>query len=167
MKRLIGISFFTLALGLCPSLCLAQPGGNAGFEKMKRLAGEWQATSPKDELFTSTIRLVSNGTAIEETFQNSEDDQMVTLYVPDGDRLAVTHYCSAGNQPRMETGPVTADQNEFAFSFVGITNLSGPTAGYMHHLAIQIADKDHFSEAWTWREKGKDKVETFHFTRKK
>lgn len=138
----------------------------AGFDRLKTLVGTWESKSPEGESFTSTIRLVSNGTALEETFQNTKDNQMVTLYSPDGDRVAVTHYCSAGNQPRMETKTMTGDQKEFDFTFSGITNLETPASGHMHHLVIKIADNDHFSEQWTWRENGKDRVESFQFTRK-
>jgi hypothetical protein len=143
----------------------AKPAG--GFEQLKKLVGEWEAKSPKGPPFTTTIRLVSNGTALEETFQNSEDNQMVTLYYPDGNRVAVTHYCSAGNQPRMETAATTADQKKFDFSFLGITNLSSPQSGHIHHLVISIVDHDHFSEDWTWRENGKEQVHSFEFMRKK
>jgi hypothetical protein len=142
-----------------------KPAG--GFEQLKKLVGEWEAKSPKEPPFTSTIRLVSNATALEEIFQGAEANQMVTLYHPDGNRVAVTHYCSAGNQPRMETAATSADQKKFDFSFVGITNLLSPQAGHMHHLVISIADHDHFSEDWTWRENGKDQVHSIEFTRKK
>lgn len=142
----------------------AKPGG--GFDRLKTLVGTWESKSPAGETFTSTIRPVSNGTALEETFQNSKDNQMVTLYSPDGDRVAVTHYCSAGNQPRMETMAMTGDQKEFDFTFNGITNLATPASGHMHHLVVKIADSDHFSEQWTWRENDKDRVESFQFIRK-
>jgi hypothetical protein len=92
---------------------------------------------------------------------------MVTLYTADGNRLAMTHYCAAGNQPRMETPAVTGDQKEFDFSFTGITNLTNPDSGHMRHLLIQIADQDHFTEHWTWRENGKDRITTIHFRRRK
>jgi hypothetical protein len=142
-----------------------QPAG--GFDRLKTLVGTWQAASPKGGTLTNTIRLVSNGSALEETFQSSEDDQMVTLYTAHGNRLALTHYCAAGNQPRMETLAITGAPKEFDFSFKGITNLMNPNAGHMHHLVIQIADQDHFTEQWTWRENGKDRTTTIQFTRRK
>jgi len=166
-KVICKLALGAMVIGLIVAGARAQSKPATGFDRLKTLVGEWQSTSPKGEAFTSTIRLVSNGTAIEETFQSSEDNQMVTLYSPDDNRLAMTHYCPSGNQPRMKTGPVSANQKEFAFSFAGVTNLSSPTAGHMHHLVLQIADNNHFSEQWTWRENGKDRVETFHFTRKK
>jgi hypothetical protein len=143
----------------------AQPA--SGFDRLKTLVGTWEATGPQGRPLTNTIRVVSNGTALEESFQSVEADQMVTLYTPDGSRLAMTHYCAAGNQPRMETPAVTGDQKEFDFSLTGITNLANPNAGHMRHLVIQIADQDHFTEKWTWREKGKDETHTIHFKRTK
>ena len=148
-----------------PAGSQAQPA--SGLDRLETLVGTWQAVTPQGGTLTNTIRLVSNGTALEETSQSTEHDQMVTLYTADGNRLAMTHYCTAGNQPRMETLAVTGDQNEFDFSFTGITNLAGPNAGHMRHLVIRIADPDHFTEQWTWRENGQDRIHTIHFKRTK
>jgi len=156
----------TLALAIFAVQAISQPKPASAFERLKTLVGTWTGKSAQGVESTITIRLVSNGTAMEETFQNSADNQMVTLYYPDGNRVGVTHYCSAGNQPRMETKAMTGDQNEFDFAFDGITNLASPDAGHMHHLVVKIVDNDHFSEQWTWRENGKETVESFQLTRK-
>ena len=145
----------------------AQAQPMSGFDSLKTLVGTWEAREPQGKTLTNTIRLVSNGTALEETFQSTVDDQMVTLYTPDGNKLALTHYCAAGNQPRMETPAVSGDQKEFDFALTGITNLAAPNAGHMRHLLIQLADQDHYTEKWTWRENGKDVVRTIHFRRTK
>jgi hypothetical protein len=154
-------------IGLFAARAWSQAKPARGFDRLKTLVGTWESASPQGGILTNTIRLVSNGSALEETFQSSEDDQMVTLYTADGDRLALTHYCAAGNQPRMETLAITGDPKEFDFSFTGITNLMNPNSGHMHHLLIQIADQDHFTEQWTWRENGKDRIHTIQFTRRK
>jgi hypothetical protein len=138
-----------------------------GFDRLKTLLGDWQATDESGKPFTSAFRLVSNDTALEETFQSDKNDQMVTLYTPDGDRLALTHYCSIGNQPRMETPVVMATSDEFVFAFTGATNLAGPEDMHMQRLVLQIDDANHFSETWTIRGKGHDTKVTFHFARKK
>jgi hypothetical protein len=139
----------------------------SGFDSLKSLAGTWEAREPQGKTVTNIIRLVSNGTALEETSESSGEDQMVTLYTPNGKGLAMTHYCAAGNQPRMEAPAITGDQKDFDFSLTGITNLANPNAGHMRHLLIQVADQDHFTEKWTWRENGKDVVRTIHFKRTK
>jgi hypothetical protein len=143
----------------------ANPAG--GFNRLKSLVGEWQATDENGKPVTSAFRLVSNNTALEETFQSDKDNQMVTMYTPDGSRVALTHYCSKGNQPRMETPAVTATSDEFVFAFTGATNLASPEDTHLHRLVLQIDDADHFTETWTIREKGHDTKRIFNFTRKK
>ncbi len=138
-----------------------------GFDRLKALVGDWAATAPGTKPFVSTFRLVSNDTALEETFQNEKDNQMVTLYTADGNRVALTHYCSIGNQPHMETPAVAPDANEFAFAFVSATNLTSSDDMHMHQMTLKIEDADHFSETWTMQMNGKEQAQTFHFTRKK
>jgi len=166
-KAIYLLALGTIAIGWFGGRAGSQVKPASGFDRLKTLVGTWQAAAPKGGTLTNTIRLVSNGSALEEIFQSSEDDQMVTLYTADRDRLALTHYCAAGNQPRMETLAITGDRKEFDFSFTGITNLTNSNSGHMHHLVIQIADQDHFTEQWTWRENGKDRITTIHFTRSK
>ena len=154
-----------LSLGKLHAQTTVKPAG--GFDRLKTLVGEWQATGESSQPATSTFRLVSNDTALEETFQSDKDHQMVTMYTPDGSRVALTHYCSKGNQPRMETPAVTASTDEFVFAFTGATNLASPEDAHLHRLVLQVDDADHFTETWTIREKGHDTKMTFDFTRKK
>jgi hypothetical protein len=134
---------------------------------LKTLVGEWDGTDPAGKRVEDTIRLVSNNTALEETFQSDKDSQMVTMYTPDGNRLALTHYCSHGNQPHLETPSVTASSSEFAFAFTGAANLASYDDMHMHGMTLKIDDNDHFSEIWTLMANGKEQTETFHLTRKK
>ena len=67
----------------------------------------------------------------------------------------------------MQTAPVSTNPEKLDFAFVGATNLASPTAGHMHRLVVAFQDNDHFSQDWTWKETGKEQVESFHFTRKK
>jgi hypothetical protein len=145
----------------------AQTKPAGGFDKLKTLVGEWQATGEDGKPVTSSFRLVSNDTALEETFQSDKDHQMVTLYTPDESRVAMTHYCSMGNQPRLETPAVSAASDEFVFAFTGATNLASLEDQHMHGMVVQIDDADHFSETWTLRAKGRDTKQKFNFTRKK
>lgn len=140
---------------------------DSGFDRLKILVGDWVATGEDGKPFTNNIRLVSNSTALQETFQTGQDNQMITMYSADGSRVALTHYCSMGNQPRMETPAVDGATDEFVFSFTGATNLPTPDASHMHRLVLQIDDADHFSETWTFREKKGDIKQTFNFVRKK
>ena len=63
--------------------------------------------------------------------------------------MAVTHYCSAGNQPRMRTVAIAATPAKLDFSFVGGTNMGSPSAGHMYRLVGAFEDNDHFAQTWT------------------
>ena len=137
-----------------------------GFDQLKALVGEWDGQAPGGKAMHASYQLVSGGTALLARLSMGGEPEMVTLFTPDGDRLAVTHYCSAGNQPQMQTTAITGPTTEFSFSFVRATNLATPAAGHMHHLTVTVQDHDHMSEAWTWSDNGAEHVEVFRYTRK-
>jgi len=168
MRRIIVISAVAiLMLGAIAARAGSQPAPANAFDRLKTLVGEWDGADPAGKRVEDTIRLVSNNTALEETFQTDKDNQMVTMYTPDGNRLALTHYCSQGNQPHLETAAVTASSNEFAFAFTGAANLASNDDMHMHGMMLKIEDNNHFSETWTLMANGKEQTETFHLTRKK
>ncbi len=168
MRKLTVISAAAiLALGAIAARGGSRPAPANAFDRLKTLVGEWDGTDPTGKQVEDTIRLVSNNTALEETFQSENDNQMVTMYTPDGNRLALTHYCSKGNQPHLETPALTASSNEFAFAFTGAANLASNDDMHMHGMMLKIEDNDHFSETWTLMANGKEQTETFHLTRKK
>jgi hypothetical protein len=91
---------------------------------------------------------------------------MVTMYHMDNNRLMLTHYCAAQNQPRMQA-QVSDDGKTFTFDFIDATNLASPGDGHMRKLVLTIVDKDHFTEHWFFATKGKDDDHgVFQFTRK-
>jgi hypothetical protein len=156
-----------VALGAIASRVGSQPAPANAFDRLKTLVGEWHGTDPRGKQVEDTIRLVSNNTALEETFQSDKDNQMVTMYTPEGNRLALTHYCSKGNQPHLQTPAVTASSNEFAFAFSSAANLASNDDVHMHGMTLKIEGNDHFSETWTLMANGKERTETIHLTRKK
>jgi len=167
MKRLLSLlALAALATGIFVGRAQSQAKPTS-IDKLKPLAGGWSATMPTGESFTTQIRVVSSGTAIEETFQGGGHDEMVTMYSPDGNKIAMTHYCSMGNQPHMETQAVSAGTAIFDFSFTGAANLASAGEPHMHHMVMRITDVNHFSESWTMQANGKQQVETFQFTRNK
>jgi len=144
-----------------------QTGNSTSLDGLKALVGDWTATDADGKPFTASFRLISNNTALEETVNSAHDTQMISIYNADGPRVAMTHFCSIGNQPRLETPSERPNPNEFRFSFTGATNLASPNDQHMHRMVITIEGPDHFTEAWTIRVNGKDSVQEFHYTRKK
>ena len=161
LMAMLGVVLVSFAV-----LVASQAKPATGFEQLKTLVGEWEGKAENGKVVRASYRLASAGTALIETLHPTDESEMVTVYTADGNRIAVTHFCNANNQPRMRTTPVTGPAKEFKFAFLGATNLSSLSTGHMHGLVVTLEDKDHLTHAWTWQENGRDKIEVFHFTRK-
>ena len=128
----------------------AAPGSpvpvNAGFEKMKTLVGDWKGKTAEGADITITYRLVAAGSAVEEHLSFAD---MITMYHVDGANLMLTHYCAAGNQPRMRAGEFKDGDRILKFVFRDATNLPDKKAMYMHDATFTFVDADHLTAEWT------------------
>jgi len=93
-------------------------------------------------------------------------ENMVSMIHMDGDRLLMTHYCGAGNQPRMKAA-LAPDGKSVSFDFIDATNLSSRDAGHMQHVLFAMPDADHHTEEWTFLDHGKEMKELFTLQRSK
>ena len=137
-----------------------------GLAQLTALVGDWDGQTPDGKAVHLSYQVVSGGSAVLERLQMGAEPEMLTVYSPDGDRVAVTHFCSAGNQPQMSTGPVTTDVKQLSFMFVRATNLATPGEGHMHNLTIKFVDPTHITQEWTWSENGQTRTMPFQFTKK-
>jgi hypothetical protein len=164
MKSLLGM----VVLTLLPAMAFAQSDAQKSFDHLKALAGSWEGTitttPPTQEVqgkpIQVTLRPTSMGNALmhEAKIAGRQDDPITMLYL-DGDRLLLTHYCDAGNRPRMlaKTSP---DGKTVEFDFVDV---AGSTQyGHMHQGVFTFIDANHHSEDWTFMEPG-DKPVRAHF----
>ena len=132
---------------------------NAAFDRMKTLVGDWTATTP---MGTSTVsyKLASNGTVLVETISGGTDYEMITIYHPEKDGVMLTHYCAAGNQPRMRAKKLAGDK--LAFDFVDVSGADAKKGGFMRSLAVTFKDTDHYTAVWT-NDDGGGKTSPFTF----
>ena len=137
------------------------------FDQLKSLAGEWEGKASAGGATKVTYKVVSNGSVVMEHLQPANEAEMITMYTLDGDRIVVTHYCSMGNQPTMETGPLSSATGKYEFAFVRVSGTKTPDEGHMSALTLSILDKDHISQAWTFDDHGKMMTDTFTYTRVK
>src|SRR5260370_38443090 len=78
---------------------------------------------------------------------DGNDDDPITMFYVDGDRLLLTHYCDAGNRPRM-VGKISPDGKTVEFNFLDV---SGSTErGMMNHIVISMIDANHHTEEVTY-----------------
>ncbi|HWZ82025.1 MAG TPA: hypothetical protein VNW47_05350 [Terriglobales bacterium] len=149
------------------------------FDQLKTLAGTWDATvtvnPPMPEMETGkpsqvTLRVTSRGNALVHEMKELDTpddptkyDHPVTMLYLDGDRLILTHYCDAGNRPRM-AARTSADGKTVEFDFLDV---AGSTQyGHMHHAVFTIGDANHHTEDWTYMMPG-DKPIHAHFELKR
>jgi len=126
------------------------------FDKLKTLAGSWTGvvagtgSEVDGKSVQLSLRVTSLGNALmhEMRVEGRPDDPITMLYL-DGDRLLLTHYCDAGNRPRM-VAKASPDGKTVDFEFLDI---SGDTHyGHMHHATFTVLDANHHIEDWTFME---------------
>jgi len=140
--------------------------GPAAYARLKTLVGEWEADTSMGKAHVS-YELIAGGTSLVEKESGEKMPTMLTVYYLDGDRLLLTHYCMAGNQPRMQARAFNPETGEVDFEFLDATNLT-PGAGHMHNAKIRVPGNDRLSAEWEFYENGQRKMaETFQYTRVK
>jgi hypothetical protein len=166
MKPRIALSLvFVLlaATAFAADLAATQSDAQKSFDKLKTLAGTWQGTVttvPKtdgmgdDTLMQVSLRVTSRGNALVHEMKaagQADDptryDHPVTMFYVDSDRLLLTHYCDAGNRPRM-AARTSPDGKTVEFDFLDV---AGSTQyGHMEHAVFTIIDNNHHTEDWTY-----------------
>jgi hypothetical protein len=152
---------------LAAALLFSTPGWAAtdaasGFASLKNLAGQWEAKDEKGNPAITNLKLVSGGSALMEEMPH---DSMITMYHMDNDRLVMTHYCSAMNQPRMQA-EVSPDGKTITFNFMDGTNISKAGPGHMHKMTLTLVDQNHFTEKWIFSAGDKEQAKTIEYTRR-
>jgi hypothetical protein len=139
----------------------APNAATVAFERLKRLAGEWEARAPKtygNAVIQLHYRLISDDSVLVETFRIPEQDvEMLTVYHTDGKQLVLTHYCAVNNQVRMVadlgaiTGPA-APIPSLTFAFRDGSNLEASHLQVMDRLRLAFDDDTHLTQTWRWRD---------------
>ncbi len=153
----------TLLFVLATTAAFAATAAQKSFDELKALDGSWEGKAPNGEAVEVSYRVTSNGSALMSEIKGKED--MITMFHLDGKRLLMTHYCGAGNQPRM-VASASPDGKTFTFSFLDATNLATPDAAHMHRLVISMPDANHHTEEWVYNDHGKEMKEVFDLRRK-
>lgn len=133
------------------------------FENIKGLAGTWEGlvtTVPKmpqggdGARIHVVMRVTSRGNALVHEIpptgvpdDPTKYDHPLTMFYLDGDRLLLTHYCDAGNRPRM-AAHVFPDGKTVGFEFLDV---AGDTNfGHMQRAAFTFMEENHHTEDWTY-----------------
>ncbi len=160
---LTGMVLFVLALASLGASAGEQMGAptthSKDFDRMKTLVGVWEGSADMGkgmERFRITYELTSAGNAIVERFAAGKPHEMVTVYHDYNGKLAMTHYCSLGNQPHMELRNPGGNDLSFVLSETapGLVSLNEM---HMHALTIAVEGTDRIKHTWTLYDKGEKK----------
>jgi hypothetical protein len=170
MKTMKSLCFMlSVILMSLSTVAFAQSDAQKSFDQLKTLAGSWEAVVKTDpptpeadgKHVQVTLRVTSLGNALmhEMKVEGRPDDPITMLYL-DNDHLTLTHYCDAGNRPRM-VAKASTDGKTMEFEFVDV---AGSTQyGHMHHVVFTVIDANHHSEDWTFMSPAGDKGVRAHF----
>lgn len=163
-------TFGIVALGLIGTSGTAARGqstspSSLAFERLTSLVGEWKGVHSGTEV-RLIYSLTADNTVLMEEFRPEKGPRMITMFSVDGDRLIATHYCSARNQPQMTTAPITEPRaKSVAFSLLRVTGMKSPDDWHNTGLVVTMHDDDHFTQEWTYQDKGATGKNVFHYTR--
>jgi hypothetical protein len=164
MKRLPTAVLLVLAA----TAAFAATDAQKSYDTIKALQGSWEGKNSQGKAVKVSFSSTANNSAVLSEIRGEEHgpDMMVTMFHMDGpDRLLMTHYCSAGNQPRMMAS-ASPDGKTLTFTFIDATNLASPEAGHMQRVVFTITDGDHHIEEWHFIDHGKEMVERFDLEKK-
>lgn len=128
------------------------------FNRIARLEGRWRGKSTKgwtDEVKVNAI--AGRSAVVFDSFDAHQDERMLTLFTMDGDELVLTHFCAAGNQPRLRAEQVSIDGTTVWFRFVEGGNMASRDLGHMDALRLSFRPDGGFTEQWTWYQKGSER----------
>jgi len=164
----------SVVLSACASapLSLRQPPEPA-LALLRSFAGEWLGTflwqgarSDHGEM-GAHYYVPGNGSAVVEDLIQRRLPTMTSVYHLDGADLRMTHFCGAGNQPRLRATAIDAEHRRVAFAFVDITNAPSPDAPHVDGFELQSADDDHLQLVFHFTANGRSSTEFIELTRQR
>lgn len=144
------------------------------FEAMKRFEGTWvgkaivvqEGQSLEDGVESETkvtYRNIANDTSIIATYREGTPMEMVSVYHQDGNQeLIHTHYCAAGNQPKMRFEK-TDQPGVIRFMFTSGTNMDVTEDGHVHNSTFRVIDENTIrteSDLWNGGKKTSTRIAT-------
>lgn len=133
----------------------AAPSSTAHDEQMlgriAALEGDWEMADEEGQpVLASTFSVTAAHSAVREIMFPGDDHEMTNLYHMDGPDLVITHYCAAGNQPRMVASEAhqTEEGAVYYFDFESVSNLRDEHTHYMGNMTLIILNDGTIREEW-------------------
>jgi hypothetical protein len=159
-----------LALALPVTAAGQQDVDSRAFERLKRLVGAWDATEKDNPALAETVTytMSGRGSVLIEAFNAPTNamGHMLTAYHLDVGRLVLTHFCGAGNQPRMRVSAIEDGGKRIAFQIYDITNLGDPDAYYSTRVEVVFLSDTRVDLVYRGVRAGKEMTQVFQLARR-
>jgi hypothetical protein len=126
----------------------AQTEGQALFEKIKGLTGEWVAPLGDNDKMVNIFEPFANGTKILATEWENGKHITSTVFYMVGTELRADHFCDYLNEPRYTLHPSPVDPSVVQFQFRSATNLDSHPV-HFHSTAWRFVDNKHLIQDWS------------------
>jgi GH24 family phage-related lysozyme (muramidase) len=154
---LAGAAAFVLVLATGAAAEPTRAEAQAVFARFRGMAGEWEGKSTRGWTDRVTVRAIAGGSVVvHNSFEAHPGEEMMTAYHMHGDRLLLTHYCMAKNQPRLVLSAVEEDGRRAVFTFLDATGIPTRDAGHMDKAVYEFTAEDRYTARWTWYQDGKE-----------
>ena len=160
LKKTIFMKFIFLFCALQGCL-LAQAQSTNALDVFKSFKGSWTITSAGKKFpLKMTYDLASKNSVVTEYFGKE-----LSVFYLDGDRLLMTHYCNAGNHPRLKLIK-SNDPKNFEFEMIDITNVKDETKeAHVQSISYRIMAQDELGLRIVWRQGKQEKTESYVLTK--
>jgi hypothetical protein len=142
------------------TLPAALGSSETAFETFKGFEGKWAIRSGQKTLpIEMTYESGSKGSIVTEQFSKE-----LSVFYRDGQSLLMTHFCNAGNQPRLRLRENTRP-GVFEFQMFDITNLQGADADHVERVVYRIIDDKTIDLEIVWKKAKSEESEKYTLTR--
>jgi len=150
---------FLLLLTQASSVALAKP--KTVFEALEGFKGKWN------------IQAGGKSLPIEMTYDEGSKDSIVTeqfgkelsVFYRDGKNILMTHFCNAGNQPRLKLN----DSNEpgkFEFVTFDVTNLKNADDPHVRRIIYRVRNEKQIELELVWKKGKSEESEKYVLSKK-
>jgi hypothetical protein len=145
---------------LCGQAAAATGRAAAAFATLRDLQGKWTIQSGAKTLnIQMTYDTGSKGSIVTEQFGKE-----LSVFYRNGNELLMTHFCNAGNQPRLrlreDTPPGTLE-----FDMFDITNLADPADAHVQKAIYRRVNENQFELELVWHHPATEDSEKYTLTR--
>jgi len=159
MTRFLGLLTCGMFL-LTQGATTAVGDADAVFDVFKSLKGRWAIQSGGKTIATvMTYDIGSKDSIVTEQFGKE-----LTVIHRDGQELQMTHFCNAGNQPRLRLRK-SRSPGLFEFEMFDITNLRHSDEAHVQKIIYRVVDDKHMELEIVWKKRDSSESEKYALTR--